>query len=138
MVVMSCTFAGLYAYVAHRPALLADGVDPVLVRASIVRFSAVGLVLYVGTVVVAIFSAPLCLLAHFAIALYYCFSQIRTAAPEPADQKADVQGRPTFTARNVANLAVVGARCRTVTAWPSPVRVMIEQGKKKRAVRLRL
>jgi len=80
MVAMSCAFAGLYAYIAHRPALLADGVDPVAVKASIVRFSAVGLVLYVATVVVAIFSAPLCLLAHFAIALYYCFSQIRTAS----------------------------------------------------------
>ena len=80
MVAMSCAFAGLYTYIARRPALLAEGVDPVAVRASIVRFSAVGLILYVGTVVVAIFSAPLCLLAHFAIALYYCFSQIRTGA----------------------------------------------------------
>jgi uncharacterized membrane protein len=86
MVAMSCAFAGFYAYIAHRPALLADGVDPVAVRASIVRFSAVGLVLYIGTVVVAIFSALLCLLAHFAIALYYCFSQIRTGQSAGATQ----------------------------------------------------
>jgi uncharacterized membrane protein len=78
MLAMSFGFAGLYAYIAHTPALLAEGVDPVAVRASITRFSAVGIALYVATVVVAIFSAPLCLLAHFAIALYYCFSQIRT------------------------------------------------------------
>jgi TMEM175 potassium channel family protein len=87
MLAMSGSFAALYAYIARRPALLAEGVDPVAVRASIVRFSAVGTALYIATVVVAIFSAPLCLLAHFAIALYYCFSQIRTG-PSVADAGA--------------------------------------------------
>lgn len=77
MLAMSCGFAALYTYVARHPALLADGVDPVAVRASIVRFSAVGTLLYVATLVVAVFSAPLCLFAHFLIALYYCFQQIR-------------------------------------------------------------
>jgi len=77
MLAMSCGFAALYTYVAWRPALLADGVDPVAVRASIVRFSAVGILLYVATLVVALFSAPLCLLAHLLIALYYCVQQIR-------------------------------------------------------------
>jgi len=47
------------------------------VRSSIVRFSAMGLLLYLTTMVVALFSAPLCLVAHFVIALYYCFQQIR-------------------------------------------------------------
>jgi uncharacterized membrane protein len=83
MLTMSAAFAGLFAYIAHRPALLADGVDPVALRSSFARFSAVGLALYMGTVVVALFSAPLCLLAHLFIGLYYCFSQIRTA-PQPA------------------------------------------------------
>jgi uncharacterized membrane protein len=77
MLAMSAGFAGLYTHVARRPALLADGVDPAAVRASIVRFSAVGILLYVGTLIVALFSAPLCLFAHFLIALYYCFQQIR-------------------------------------------------------------
>jgi uncharacterized membrane protein len=77
MLAMSCGFAGLYTYVARHPALLADGVDPTAVRGSIVRFSAIGTALYVATLVVALFSAPLCLLAHLAIALYYCFQQIR-------------------------------------------------------------
>jgi uncharacterized membrane protein len=81
MLAMSCGFAGLYSYVARHPALLAHGVDPGAVRASIVRFSAVGILLYVGTVVVALFSAPLCLLAHLLIALYYCFQQIRPVSP---------------------------------------------------------
>jgi uncharacterized membrane protein len=79
MLLMSGGFAGLYTYVATHPVLLADGVDPVAVRASIVRFSAVGTLLYVATLVIALFSAPLCLLAHFVIALYYCFQQIRPA-----------------------------------------------------------
>jgi uncharacterized membrane protein len=79
MLVMSTGFAALYTYVARHPVLLAEGVDPVAVRASIVRFSAVGTLLYVATLVVALFSAPLCLLAHFVIALYYCFQQIRPA-----------------------------------------------------------
>lgn len=77
MLLMSCCFAGLYAYLANRPALLAPGVDPVAVRGSILRFSVVGTALYVTTLVVAVFSAPLCLLMHLLIALYYCFQQIR-------------------------------------------------------------
>jgi uncharacterized membrane protein len=77
MLAMSCGFATLYTYVARHPALLADGVDPSAVRASIVRFSAVGIGLYLATLVVALLSAPLCLLAHLLIALYYCFQQIR-------------------------------------------------------------
>jgi len=79
MLAMSFCFAGLYTYVARHPVLLAEGVDPVAVRASIVRFSAVGTLLYIATLVIALFSAPLCLVAHFVIALYYCFQQIRRA-----------------------------------------------------------
>jgi uncharacterized membrane protein len=77
MLAMSSGFAVLYSYVARRPALLADGVDPKTVRASIIRFSTVGILLYLATLVIALFSAPLCLLAHLLIALYYCFQQIR-------------------------------------------------------------
>jgi uncharacterized membrane protein len=77
MLAMSIAFAGLFAHLARHTERLVDGVDPAEMRRSIVRFSAVGLLLYVGTVVVALFSAPLCLVAHFLIALYYCFQQIR-------------------------------------------------------------
>jgi uncharacterized membrane protein len=77
MLAMSMAFAGLFAHLARHPERLVDGVDPAAMRRSIFRFSAVGLALYVGTVVVALFSAPLCLVAHFLIALYYCFQQIR-------------------------------------------------------------
>jgi uncharacterized membrane protein len=85
MLAMSAGFAALYTYIASRPALLAESVDPVAVRKSILRFSIVGTALYCGTVVIALISAPLCLIAHFVIALYYCFSQIRSA---PASSSA--------------------------------------------------
>jgi uncharacterized membrane protein len=83
MLAMSFAFAALYTYVARHPRQLAEGVDPAVVRASIVRFSAVGILVYVATLVVALFSAPLCLVAHFLIALYYCFQQTR-AGGRPA------------------------------------------------------
>jgi uncharacterized membrane protein len=79
MVAMSASFAGLYTYVARHPRLLAAGVDANAVRRSIVRFSAVGLLLYLITIVIALVSAPACLIAHFLIAVYYCFQQIRPA-----------------------------------------------------------
>jgi uncharacterized membrane protein len=84
MLLMSFSFAALYRYVAHQSELLAEGVDPARVRASIVRFSVVGTVLYLITLVVALFSAPLCLLVHLLIALYYCFQQIRPGQRSPA------------------------------------------------------
>jgi uncharacterized membrane protein len=77
MLAMSLAFAALYTHLARHPAQLAEGVDAVAVRRSIVRFSAVGTLLYLATLIVAVFSAPLCLIAHFLIALYYCFQQIR-------------------------------------------------------------
>jgi len=77
MLAMSFGFAVLYSYVALHPVLLADGVDPGAVRRSIVRFSAVGIGLYVVTLGIAVASAPACLVAHFVIAIYYCFQQIR-------------------------------------------------------------
>ncbi|MEV6845079.1 TMEM175 family protein [Actinoplanes sp. NPDC051411] len=87
MFAMSVAFASLYSYVARHPAQLAEGVDPVAVRRSIVRFSVVGLLLYLATMVVALFSAQACLIAHFAIAVYYCFQQIRPAGLRRPDSR---------------------------------------------------
>jgi uncharacterized membrane protein len=81
MLVMSFGFALLYTFIALHPVLLADGVDPGAVRGSIVRFSAVGIGLYILTLVIAVVSAPACLAAHFVIAIYYCFQQIRPGSP---------------------------------------------------------
>jgi uncharacterized membrane protein len=77
MLAVSASFAGLYIHVTRNEALLAEGVDPRAMRGSVMRFSVVGMLLYVATLFVALFSAPLCLLAHLLIALYYCFEQIR-------------------------------------------------------------
>jgi uncharacterized membrane protein len=77
MLAMSGAFSALYWYVSRHPRLLADHVDPAAVRASTIRFSAVGIMLYVLTLGIAALSAPFCLLAHLLIALYYCFEQIR-------------------------------------------------------------
>jgi uncharacterized membrane protein len=76
MLAMSLAFSGLYARAALRPGLLAEGVDPVAARAAIPRFS-LGIVVYLGTVVVALVSAPLCLAVHFLIGLYYSVEQLR-------------------------------------------------------------
>jgi hypothetical protein len=50
-------------------------VDPAAARAAIPRFSA-GTVFYLATVVVALFSAPVCLAVHFLLAVYYAFQQL--------------------------------------------------------------
>jgi uncharacterized membrane protein len=76
MLAMSIAFSGLYSWAAFHPMLLAEGVDPVTARASIPRFSA-GTVFYLGTVVVALLSAPLCLAVHFLLAIYYSVEQLR-------------------------------------------------------------
>jgi uncharacterized membrane protein len=81
MFAMAIGFSALYMYIARRPALLATPMDPASVRSSTLRFSLVGLVLYFATIVIALVSAPLCLLAHLVLALYYAFQQIRA---EPA------------------------------------------------------
>jgi uncharacterized membrane protein len=78
MLAMSVSFGALFVYVVRHPALLEPEVDPSVLRASIRRFTLIGLALYAATVIVALFSAPACLVLHFLIALYYCFEQIRT------------------------------------------------------------
>ncbi len=78
MVAMSIGFGSLFIYVVRHPALLEPDVDPAALRASTRRFTIIGLLLYAVTVLVALLSAPACLALHFAIALYYCFEQIRT------------------------------------------------------------
>jgi uncharacterized membrane protein len=77
MVAMSIGFATLFGYVARRPDLLEPAVDPIALRASTLRFSVIGIALYLVTVLVALVSAPICLALHLLIALYYCFEQIR-------------------------------------------------------------
>ena len=74
MLAMAVVFTGLYLLITGNAEQLADGVDPVAVRGTRGRFS-VGVIVYVFTVVIAFLSAPLCLVAHFCIAVYYAFEQ---------------------------------------------------------------
>ena len=80
MVAMSFAFGSLFIYVVRHTALVEDNVDPAALRTSTRRFTALGIVLYSATILVALVSAPACLVLHLAIALYYCFEQIRTRA----------------------------------------------------------
>jgi len=80
MLAMSFAFGSLFIYVVRHTALVEDNVDPAALRTSTRRFTALGIVLYGATILVALVSAPACLVLHLAIALYYCFEQIRTRA----------------------------------------------------------
>jgi hypothetical protein len=51
----------------------------------------VGGVGYIVTIGIAVVSAPACLVAHFVVAIYYCFQQIRPGLPmgrSPAPDRA--------------------------------------------------
>jgi TMEM175 potassium channel family protein len=46
---------------------------------------------YIVTIGIAVVSAPACLVAHFVVAIYYCFQQIRPGLPmgrSPAPDRA--------------------------------------------------
>jgi uncharacterized membrane protein len=75
MFAMAVAFALLFGWAAIRPGLLREGVDPAAARAAIPRFSG-GTLIYLVTVVVALFSAPVCLAVHFLLAVYYAFQQL--------------------------------------------------------------
>lgn len=74
MLMMAVAFTLLFAAATRRPDLLAPGVDPVAVRRSLPRFG-LGVGVYAVTVALSFVSAPLTLLTHFGIAVYYIFDQ---------------------------------------------------------------
>ena len=80
MVMASVAFVVLWLSVTRRQSLLMPGVDVVAARASVRRFG-VGLGAYLVTVAIAFVSAPLTLVAHFALAVYYCFDHLGADAP---------------------------------------------------------
>jgi uncharacterized membrane protein len=75
MVAVSIAFITLWLVVTRRADLLMPGVDMSAARRSVVGFGA-GLGAYSVTVVIAFISAPLTLLAHFGLAVYYCFNHL--------------------------------------------------------------
>jgi len=75
MVAMSIAFSGLWFTATRKAELLHQRLDPVTARRLMRRFS-IGLLFYLATMVTSLISAPLTLLIHFAIAVYYCFNQL--------------------------------------------------------------
>ena len=83
MLAMSLAFGGLFVSATRRPDLLRPTVDHAVVRASIPRFTGGGAV-YALTVVLAFISAPVTLLAHFGLAVYYLFDHTGSGSAGPA------------------------------------------------------
>jgi len=75
MVLASIAYSLLWLTVTRRQELLMPGVDVVVARASVRRFGA-GLVAYAVTIGLSFISAPLTLVVHFALAVYYCFDHL--------------------------------------------------------------
>ena len=75
MLAMSIAFQGLWRWVVKDGRLLHQHIDATQARAASRRFG-LGLVVYAGTIVLAFISAPVCLLVHFLIAMYYVFDQL--------------------------------------------------------------
>ncbi len=80
MVLASVAFVILWLSVTRQQGLLRPGIDVVAARASVRRF-AVGMGAYLVTVAIAFVSAPLTLVAHFALAVYYCFDHLGGDVP---------------------------------------------------------
>jgi uncharacterized membrane protein len=81
MLAMSVAFILLWLAVTRSQDLLEDHVDVVAARASLLRFGA-GLGAYAATIGLAFVSAPLTLVVHFMLAVYYCFDQLSAASGE--------------------------------------------------------
>jgi uncharacterized membrane protein len=81
MVLASVAFVTLWLAVTRRQELLRPGIDAAAARASVRRFGA-GLGAYLVTVAIAFVSAPLTLVVHFALAVYYCFDHLGGEVPD--------------------------------------------------------
>ena len=81
MVLASVAFITLWLAVTRRADLLRSEIDVVAARSSVRRFGA-GLGAYSVTVGIAFISAPLTLVVHFALAVYYCFDHLGGEASE--------------------------------------------------------
>jgi uncharacterized membrane protein len=75
MLAMSIAFVGLFLAATRNQDMLAPGLQVAVVRQRLPRFG-LGVVMYAATMVVALVSAPLTLLVHFALGMYYVFDQL--------------------------------------------------------------
>ncbi len=81
---LSIGFTLIWGYALRTPGILQHPLYGADARTSLIRFSVVGLSVYIVTIVVALISAVLCLAIHALIALYYVFDQARGGMSENA------------------------------------------------------
>lgn len=81
---LSIGFTLIWGYALYTPGILRHPLFGAEARTSLIRFSVVGLSVYIVTIVVALISAVLCLAIHALIALYYVFDQARGGMSENA------------------------------------------------------
>jgi uncharacterized membrane protein len=79
MLAMGLAFAGLWLVLTRDAGLLQAHLDPAASRAAIRRFG-IGNLVYLAAVGLSFVSAVATLALHAAIALYYCFDQLRVSA----------------------------------------------------------
>ncbi len=87
MLAQALVWSAIWWWAANHPKLLAEHVDPELARKAVLRFSA-GAPIYVLAIGLSFVNADVALLFHFAVAIGYCFEQLRVERPvlsEPAD-----------------------------------------------------
>jgi uncharacterized membrane protein len=80
MLAMGISFGALWLWAAHDGHLLAPDIDPAQARGALRRFGA-GNVAYLGLTLLALVSAPLTLLGHFLVAVFYIFDQLPVGRP---------------------------------------------------------
>jgi uncharacterized membrane protein len=91
MLAMGLAYSGLWLVITRDARLLHEHVDPVASRAALRRFG-LGNVFYLATVGLAFVNAIATLAVHAALALYYCFDQLRTPEANPDGDRT--AGRP--------------------------------------------
>jgi uncharacterized membrane protein len=80
MFAMGLAYSVLWLTITRDRGLLHDQVDPAESRAALRRFG-LGNVFYLATIGLSFISAIATLAVHAALAIYYCFDQLRTARP---------------------------------------------------------
>jgi uncharacterized membrane protein len=92
MLVMGLAYSTLWLAVTRDARLLHEHVDPATSRAALRRFG-LGNVFYLATVGLSFVDAIATLAVHAALAIYYCFDQLRTSPP-PSERDHPRGDRP--------------------------------------------
>jgi len=88
MLAMGCAYSLLWLAITRDAGLLDEHLDPVASRAALLRFG-LGNIVYLATIGLSFVSAIATLSVHAALALYYCFDQLRTPRDTPTSRSSD-------------------------------------------------